>query len=145
MFRVQGKDLKWEDSMKKLWLVLLVSLCCVKGFAQGATVINKMPAAPVTFQWAYITSDEAKISGFDLVQEAKGAATVETIVQTVTPTARSTTGLKAPALGGAYFYVCRAFFNDMTTGTAVKILSADSNEVQVTVVVLPVPTGATVK
>ena len=54
----------------------------------------------------------------------------------MTPSQRQTTGLKTPLLGGQYYYVVRAWVKN----GAQRIYSGDSNEVSVTVVVLPIPT-----
>lgn len=98
-------------------------------------MINKASGAPITFSWTYDVADEASISGFDIVLEAKGSNPTETIIATLPPSSRSTTGLLAPTLGGQYFYVSRAFLDD----PGGKISSADSDEAEVNVVVLPIP------
>lgn len=128
---------------KNLILALSLLLFDQQLSAQG-TVINKLPSAPVTFAWIYQAADESKITGYEIVQLAKGAATAETVVGTYTPAVRKSSGLTAPTLGGQYSYVVRAYFN--TTATPpIKLLSANSSEATVNVVVLPVPTGLSVQ
>lgn len=108
---------------------------------ETTTMINKRPGDPITFSWTFAVEDEASISGFDVIMEAKGANPTETIVQTVSPAGRATTGLTAPASGGGqYFFVCRSFLDD----TSGKIYSTDSDEASINVVVLPVPEGFSV-
>jgi hypothetical protein len=136
-----------RGEMKKALTIFAMTVALAvapPAFAQGATVVNKAPNAAVTFSWGYLTTDEPKITGFVVVLEKKGASSARSIVSTVPPSARSTT-IPAPALGGQYYYIIQAYFNDTSTGTTVMLFSPESPEVSVVVVVLPVPTGPAVQ
>lgn len=98
-------------------------------------MINKAPGAPVTFSWTYDVANESSISGFKVICEAKGANPVESVVATLPPAFRQTSGFAAPVLGGQYYYICKAYLNDPSG----EIDSVASNEASINVVVLPVP------